>query len=258
MKLRQSTAPTETYAQTRYRRGLKSWRRWVRWRLLPIFAPVFIGACVWGILEHHQAAFIAGFIAGGTGATFIGFREFAPAYVATWGQGSEGERKTHDELAALGWALVDDVDTGRGNYDHIVAGPAGIFLIETKNLTGIAEIRGGVAWLRRRHDPDGDQRQSKLKSTVLSASRSLSGEIRARTGRGRWVQAVVVFWNEFPDGVVESGEVIYVHGSKLKDYMQQRPTTLSDQEQAEIGRALADIKQAGERRSKSRIEVDHI
>jgi hypothetical protein len=251
MKVRWPAPPVETYARTRYLQGLKSWRRWVRRRLLPVFAPIFVGSCVWGVLEHHQAAFIAGFIAGGSGAMFIGLREFAPPYVENWGRGSEGERKTHDELVTLGWTLVDDVDTGRGNYDHIVAGPAGVFLIETKNLTGITEIRGGDAWLRRRHDRDGDQRQTRLKSTVLNASRSLSAEIRTRTGRRRWVYAIVVFWNEFPDGIVKAGDVTYVHGSKLKSYLGQLPTSLSDQEQIEIGRALAELKQAGEQRAGS-------
>jgi Nuclease-related domain len=122
----------ETYARLRYERGLRSWRRWVRWRLLPVFAPVFLAAVVWGLSQHHNGAFFAGMIAGASAAMFMAFREFAPPYVENWGQGSEGERKTHEVLAALDWVLVEDVDTGRGTYDHLLAGPPGVFMIETK------------------------------------------------------------------------------------------------------------------------------
>jgi hypothetical protein len=184
--------PAEIYAKVRYRRGLRSWRRWIRWRLLPVLAPVFLVAVVWGIGQHHNAAFFAGMIAGASATMFLAFREFAPAYVENWGQGSEGELKTHNALATLGWVLVDDVDTGHGNYDHLLVGPPGVFMIETKNLTGITEIRGGVAWLRRRHDPDGDQPQTRLQPTVLGASAEVSRAIRERTRRHEWVRAIVV------------------------------------------------------------------
>jgi hypothetical protein len=241
-----SSPSVETYASRRYQSGLKSWRRWVRWRLLPVFGPVFVGAMAWGIVERHNAAFLAGFIAGAAGAMFMGLREFAPPYVENWGLGSEGELKTHKVLAALEWTLVDDVGTGRGNYDHIVVGPPGVFVIETKNLRGTAAIRNGAVSLRRRHDPARDQRLTGLQRSVLGASKRVSDVIRERTGQRKWVQAIVVFWNAFPEGIVEADRVIYVHGSQLKDYLETLPPRLNQESQTEIGRVLHELKQGGE------------
>jgi Nuclease-related domain len=44
-------------------------------------------------------------------------------------------RETHDILDALraeGWRVVHDLDTGRGSIDHVVIGPGGVFVIESK------------------------------------------------------------------------------------------------------------------------------
>ncbi|HUB36190.1 MAG TPA: nuclease-related domain-containing protein, partial [Solirubrobacteraceae bacterium] len=57
-----------------------------------------------------------------------------------WGLGAEGERRTERALRPLvrsGWSIVHDVEARYGNYDHIAVGPAGVFLLETKNLRGI-------------------------------------------------------------------------------------------------------------------------
>jgi hypothetical protein len=215
----------QTYAELRYRTGLRNWRRWTRTHLLVILGPVFVAAVAWGVAEHNEAAFMAGFIAGGSAALFLAVREYAPAYVETWGQGSEGERKTKRVLEEIGWSFVEDVDTGRGNYDHVAVGPPGVFMLESKNLTGVTEVRNNVAWLRRRHDPYADK-PIRVESAVLSASAAVSRTITAGTGRREWVHAVVVFWNEFPERLVESDRIVFVHGDRLSDYLQERPARL--------------------------------
>jgi Nuclease-related domain len=83
----------------------------------------------------------------------------APPYVESWHEGAEGERKTEQELKPLeraGWRIVHDVQNAHGNYDHIAVSRAGVFLLETKNLRGVVELRGGVPHLRRRLDPEAD------------------------------------------------------------------------------------------------------
>jgi hypothetical protein len=39
-------------------------------------------------------------------------------------------------LRELGWFALHDVQLGRGNVDHLLVGPAGIFTIETKSHRG--------------------------------------------------------------------------------------------------------------------------
>jgi hypothetical protein len=41
-----------------------------------------------------------------------------------------------EELAASGWYVIHDVSLGRGNVDHVVVGPGGLFTIETKSHRG--------------------------------------------------------------------------------------------------------------------------
>lgn len=56
-----------------------------------------------------------------------------------WSQGAEGEEVVGEILEGLagdGWNVIHDVSFGRGNIDHIVIGPGGIFTVETKSRGG--------------------------------------------------------------------------------------------------------------------------
>lgn len=66
-----------------------------------------------------------------------------------WLRGAKGEESVGavlDGLAGEGWLAIHDVSLGRGNVDHIVVGPGGIFTIETKANRG--RIR--VDWIESR------------------------------------------------------------------------------------------------------------
>jgi len=65
---------------------------------------------------------------------FLGGR-FKRDYGA-WSQGAEGEEVVGgilEGLVADGWQVIHDVSFGRGNIDHVVVGPGGIFTVETKS-----------------------------------------------------------------------------------------------------------------------------
>ena len=56
-----------------------------------------------------------------------------------WLRGAEGEKlvgEILDGLAPEGWHVTHDVSFGRGNIDHILVGPGGIFTVETKANRG--------------------------------------------------------------------------------------------------------------------------
>jgi hypothetical protein len=56
-----------------------------------------------------------------------------------WAQGAEGEEVVGEILEGLeadGWQVIHDVSFGRGNIDHIVVGPGGLFTVETKSRRG--------------------------------------------------------------------------------------------------------------------------
>ena len=58
--------------------------------------------------------------------------------VESWSRGASGEEEIGRLLDGLGngWLVLHDVHTGRGNIDHVVVGPAGLFTIETKAHRG--------------------------------------------------------------------------------------------------------------------------
>jgi hypothetical protein len=63
-------------------------------------------------------------------------------------RGATGEEQVGgllDQMSDLGWSVIHDASLGRGNVDHILIGPPGIFTIETKSHPGpvrVARVHG--------------------------------------------------------------------------------------------------------------------
>ncbi len=89
---------------------------------------------------------------------------------ALYERGAEGERATAEALAALPtetWTVLHDVKwPGRtyANIDHIVVGPTGVFVIDSKNWSGAVAVRNGV--LRQ----NGYARETDVDSAASAAS----------------------------------------------------------------------------------------
>ncbi len=68
-------------------------------------------------------------------------------------RGVVGEQKVGTELEKLsdhGWLSLHDVQTGRGNIDHVAIGPGGLLAIETKSHAGRRTVdRIDPAWLKQ-------------------------------------------------------------------------------------------------------------
>jgi hypothetical protein len=65
-------------------------------------------------------------------------------------KGAAGEKSVAHTLSKLPdeFRVLNDVQTPTGNLDHVVIGPTGVFVIETKNWRGIidADGKGELAW----------------------------------------------------------------------------------------------------------------
>ncbi len=188
-----------------------------------------------------MAAWIAGAAFGlGLGVWMV-MRDSPPAYIENWQVGAEGERKTAKALARLDrsrWLVVHDVECACGNYDHIVVSRAGVFLLETKNLRGTVEMRDGVPCLRRRLDPEEDKPCPWVRSGALASAARLKAEIQQLAGHRLWVQAVVVLWSDFDEGVYEDERCVIVHGSRLLQWIGDRPNELGEKAAGEIVAAV--------------------
>jgi hypothetical protein len=71
-------------------------------------------------------------------AALLAIDRFRVPVVERWARGARGEEEIGRVLEGLGdgWFSLHDISTGRGNIDHVVIGPAGLFTIETKSHRG--------------------------------------------------------------------------------------------------------------------------
>jgi hypothetical protein len=126
-----------------------SWRRawtgeWAAWtRSLPWRVAVILGVGAGGGVLGSLLAPRLGMIVGGLAAMVVGWGlRFRPSPDAVvWRRGAAGERRTARLLAELerhGWAVLHDlaVPCSQANIDHLVIGPGGVFVIDSKQYRG--------------------------------------------------------------------------------------------------------------------------
>jgi hypothetical protein len=105
---------------------------------------VLVGSLSWGGLVAVELPLIAGVVA---------IDRFVVPVIERWGRGAAGEEYVGQVLAKLegdGYSTIHDIDTGRGNIDSVLVGPAGLFTIEVKSHGGrIQSDRIDPAWLRQ-------------------------------------------------------------------------------------------------------------
>src|SRR6266550_706759 len=94
-----------------------------------------------GRIGGRLFAGVSGFTAG---AFFVIFSLGGHVSAFRWWLGAEGERETARQIEKLGpeWHCEHDLEYGRGNWDHVLVGPPGVFLLDSKRLHGMAAVGG--------------------------------------------------------------------------------------------------------------------
>ena len=61
-----------------------------------------------------------------------------------WQRGTNGEISVADELSRFPneFRVINDIATTSGNLDHVVVGPTGVFILDTKNWRGVVSADG--------------------------------------------------------------------------------------------------------------------
>lgn len=163
--------------------------------LLRLMAPLLAGALAAGWLLRAAAPQPA--IDPGVAGLLIVLLAAALAAVGWWSRrrladflkGAAGEELVARELARLptGHLVLHGLRTGGAEIDHAVLGPAGLFVIETKNWSGPVTVQSGRIRIGDR-EPD----RPPL-AQVRSAAEALHRKL-ADAGLGRLrIQPVVVF-----------------------------------------------------------------
>jgi hypothetical protein len=146
VRVRASVGRPGGSAQARWRRARAAeWAAWTRtlpWRLA---ATLGIGAA--GGLLGNLVLPQVGLALGGLAAVAAGWGlRFRPSRDAVaWRQGAAGERRTARLLGQLerqGWAVLHDLalPDSRANLDHLVIGPGGVFVIDSKQYRGRLQL----------------------------------------------------------------------------------------------------------------------
>ena len=153
MRVRASVGRPGGSAQARWRRmRATEWAAWIRTLPWRVAAILVIGAGA-GLLGSLFASGL-GLMIGGLAATAAGWRlRFQPSTDAVaWRRGAAGERRTArllDPLERQGWAVLHDlaVPGSRANLDHLVIGPGGVFVIDSKQYRGRLQLDpSGQLW----------------------------------------------------------------------------------------------------------------
>jgi Nuclease-related domain len=137
-------------AQYRRRRAeeLAGWARSLTWR-----APLVAAGLVAGALAAQAGLPRAG-LAGLAVAAMVGWRlRFRPSEQArAWRRGAAGERQTArllDRLGRDGYQVLHDLAMPHSpaNLDHLILGPSGVFVIDSKDWTGqVHQSSDGLIW----------------------------------------------------------------------------------------------------------------
>jgi hypothetical protein len=133
-------------AQARWRQlRAAEWAAWTRtlpWRIL-VLLGIGAGGGVLGSLLAPRLGLVLGGLAAVAAGRGLRFRS-SPDAVA-WRRGGAGERRTARLLGPLerhGWVILHDlaVPHSRANIDHLVIGPGGVFVIDSKHYRGRLQL----------------------------------------------------------------------------------------------------------------------
>lgn len=138
-------------ARDKYAQGLATWRaRRRRWLPVTLSVTAIAALVVGGLIERSVPGL--GWLAGlATAVVLLVQLLRVPQSVQAWRQGAVGEERTARLLAPLtrrGFVVLHDlrVPRSRANIDHLVIGPTGVYVVDTKNYRGRVTLRRRTLW----------------------------------------------------------------------------------------------------------------
>jgi hypothetical protein len=219
-------------AQARWRRARAAeWAAWIRtlpWRVAAILAIGAGGGGAGSLLAPRL-----GLVVGGLAATAAGWGlRFRPSQDArAWRRGAAGERRTARLLGPLerqGWVVLHDlaVPGSQANLDHLVIGPGGVFVIDSKQYRGRLQVdSSGRLWHGRY------PLAPALRAVGFEADRA--AQVLTNPGVAV-VPIVAVHGAQVPWGKVVTGGVPVVPARRLPSMLHQLPAVLGPERIADL------------------------
>jgi hypothetical protein len=137
----------------------------------------------------------------------------------SWRMGALGECQVAAELVHLSndFTVFNNVNTQRGNLDHVAIGPTGLFAIETKNWSGLIEPTAEGELMKNRKPATAPHVRN-----FVSRAMAVREQIMALTHRDDFrIRAVMVFPKAHIDARYGStGKAHCVRLNKLREYIE--------------------------------------
>jgi hypothetical protein len=217
------------YARKRYERAVRRYRRRMRRPVLIFCLSPIVGAmalAAW--FDTPPWWWFAGGVTGGLLMVAVFTYVNPPPYIAKWAVGADGERRTAKALRPIlrkkQWSVRHDVQRPHENFDHVLVGPPGVFLLETKVRVGRVRLEDGTLTIRYPDDPDEVVTLPRLAAQMRGRAAELRATHRFEDGARCWVTPVVVLWADFPQRRVAHGGITYLHGDELVSWLRSRPS----------------------------------
>jgi Nuclease-related domain len=201
------------------------------------------------IVDGNELSWLAGVIAGGSTGAWVVLQR--GGLQRSYRRSHAEARAEHRTLAALapleeaGWRFLHEIRGLDSTYDHIAIGPGGVIVLQSISTDGVVTMRGGEPMLERHLGPDAPPRLQRLRPRALTDASAFRRDVERLSGRQLWVQAVAVLWSEFPAGCVVDGRCVYIHGSRLADWLTRRPHQLDPAQMDEVADAVELLVQCG-------------
>lgn len=212
-------------AQARFDREQERQRQRVRmaWPALASIAVVAM-LIVFFSLRALVGDIWAGVGAAGTGLLAFAFADRLPKDAQAWRRGAQGERSTASyltDLEAGGFVVLHDrrMPGSRANIDSIAIGPSGVWIIETKRLTGSVEILNERL---RVNDQPRDKLVEQVYRQAVEVQIALGG---ASVGAPTVRPVLCIHRAKLPREQDVRG-VMVVNGRRLAQALQEAPTVL--------------------------------
>lgn len=221
----------------RYRLLARDWRRRTFGRRTSLYVWTLWALAVVALLELTPARwrFGEGLVLGMFAAAFLLLPDAAmPDHIARWQRGAWGEQLTAKALKPLrkqSWLIRHDLASGyaNGNRDHIAAGPA-VYLLDSKLLRDELTLTEAGLHVHRTGVPEADYVIPNLTQRMNAATRALKRDLDAAVGFPVAVYGAYVFWGgTFLAGEQWDGNVVYIDGDRLAEWLASRPVDLHDE-----------------------------
>lgn len=230
-------------------------RKMAKKRVIVIYGTLFVFLILGflGVLLYHKLQnmhvpllpwLILGFAAGlviTVAMVLTDDKEDPDKFIDRAFQGAEGEEKVELLLSSLPdtYSVFHDLPCPLGNIDHIVVGPTGVFVIETKSHRGNIVVSSDGQLMRNGRPLEKDVVKQVWRQTFW-----LKETLESRLGETVFIHPFLVFVNGFVRVRNPVKGVTILPGKWLVESMTKKPNRLTEQQVDAVRQVLQALHSA--------------